>query len=253
MAFILKQLNALESTNSHLLDMFAAGEVAGNIAVSADYQSGGKGLGTNRWYSDHGLNLLFSFGWCPLDFHPSKQFLVTQAATLAILDSLKELYPKIKPVIKWPNDIWVGNQKLAGILVSNIIEGNKLIFSVIGIGVNVNQTIFPAELPNPVSLKSLLNMDLDRVYLLNSMLQHIDVGLMQIENNSSTLERNEKYLKNLMLLNTWQPYVIHDTLTEACIRSVNEFGQLMLEHKTGEIIAYGLKEVKFVIAGNDFE
>lgn len=247
MKFVIKKLTTVSSTNTLLSDMYSAGEEVCNIAVCADYQTGGKGLGVNRWFSDPALNLLFSLGCCPINLHPSRQFLITKVVALAITDSVSFLCPDVVPQIKWPNDIWVGYRKLAGILISNIVEGNSLTLSIIGVGINVQQTEFPTDLPNPVSLQLLTDTLPDRMHLLNEILIRIEDGLSGLENETLNKQLHENYLKALMGLNQWQQYVIHDTLTEACIRGVDEYGQLIMEHRTGKVITYGLKEVKFVL------
>lgn len=247
MKFVIKKLTTVSSTNTLLSDMYSAGEEVCNIVVCADYQTGGRGLGANHWISDPAMNLLFSLGWCPYNLHPSRQFLITKVVALAITDSVSFLCPDVAPRIKWPNDIWVGYRKLAGILISNIIEGNSLSLSIIGVGINVQQTEFPADLLNPVSLQLLTDAVPDRMQLLNEILIRIDDGLNGLENETLNNRLHENYLKSLMGLNQWQQYVIHDTLTESRIRGVNEYGQLIMEHRTGKVINYGLKEVKFVL------
>ena len=109
--------------------------------VSVDYQYAGKGQGDHQWHSRPGENLLMSLLLFPAFLSASDQFYLSRVASLALIDTLKTL--KLAPLIKWPNDILVNRRKLAGILIENGITGNKLSHSIIGIGMNLNQTEFP--------------------------------------------------------------------------------------------------------------
>lgn len=146
-------LDEADSTNNELRRLM---EGLDNMsAVVAKKQSNGRGQGTHTWYSSPCTNLTFSLcaKFKPGDLPASDILLITCATTLGIRDYL--LVKGIRPRIKWPNDIWVADRKICGILIENTLDGRFVKDSIIGIGLNVNETGWPEELPNPVSMKEL--------------------------------------------------------------------------------------------------
>ena len=118
--------------------------------VAVRCQTKGRGQRTNTWLSNPGENLTFSIALKNLDILPSEQIAISQITALSVVDFLN-LYG-IDAKIKLPNDIYVGNKKICGILIENSIRGSQISYSIIGIGINVNQTEFPSSLPNPTSI-----------------------------------------------------------------------------------------------------
>ena len=124
--------------------------------IAARSQTAGRGQGTHTWFASPGENLTFSIlyrfeGACALDV--SDVILITELTTLALRDYL--LGHGVQARIKWPNDIWVGERKICGILIENRLDGSAVRESITGIGLNLNETGWPPELPNPVSLHEL--------------------------------------------------------------------------------------------------
>mgnify|MGYP006319534597 FL=1 len=117
---------------------------------SAEYQSAGKGQRGNKWESAEGENLTFTILLRPIGLQANRQFAVFQIASLAVVDYLKKR--GVRATIKWPNDIYVGEKKICGMLIENFLSGDKLAESIVGIGININQIDFPPEIPNPTSL-----------------------------------------------------------------------------------------------------
>ena len=130
-----------------------------NLSIIAAFeQTKGRGQGDHSWYSSPYTNLTFSMllrfpeqGGFSLD--SSDMLLITQISTLGIVDYLSE--KGVNARIKWPNDIWVGDKKICGILIENILDGRQIRESIVGIGLNLNEENWPSELPNPVSLHEL--------------------------------------------------------------------------------------------------
>ena len=147
----------LESTDSTNYALRARLDGLDNLSIiAAKAQTAGRGQGMHTWYATPGRNLTFSilyrFGEaCPLV--AADAILITQVTTLALRDYL--LAHGVEARIKWPNDIWVGDRKICGILIENKLEGASIRESIVGIGLNLNETGWPAELPNPVSLGEL--------------------------------------------------------------------------------------------------
>ena len=149
-------VESTESTNSELRRRI--GELDNLSVIAAREQTAGRGQGDHSWFSSPAANLTFSilfrFGeGFPVTLGSSDAVLVTQITTLAIRDHL--LSRGIGSRIKWPNDIWTGDRKICGILIENSSMGGMVTSSIAGIGLNVNETGWPAGLPNPVSMREL--------------------------------------------------------------------------------------------------
>ena len=146
-----------KSTNSELRRRI---DSLDNLSViAAAEQTAGRGQGDHSWFSSPRTNLTFSmllrFGpGFPVTLGASEAVTVTHIAALAVRDYL--LTKGIDSRIKWPNDIWVGDRKICGMLIENSSCAGRLVSSITGIGLNVNESSWPAELPNPVSMKELL-------------------------------------------------------------------------------------------------
>ena len=150
----------LESTDSTNLELRRRLGQSGNLTViAAEMQSAGRGQGEHTWHSAPGQNLTFSILLRHRCLKASDALAVTSIMALGIRDYLQA--KGIEPWIKWPNDIWVGEKKICGILVENSIHSGMIEFSIVGVGLDLNQTDWPAELPNPVSLKDLTGRQYD--------------------------------------------------------------------------------------------
>ena len=122
-----------------------------NLSVIAvRCQTKGRGQRTNTWLSNPNENLTFSIVLKDLKILPSEQIAISQITALSVVDYLAR--HGISAKIKLPNDIYVGTKKICGILIEHSIRSNKIMWSIIGIGINVNQTVFPSSLPNPTSI-----------------------------------------------------------------------------------------------------
>jgi len=147
-------LETADSTNHVLRERMA--ELDNLSVIAAREQTAGRGQGTHTWFSTPGENLTFSilyrFGAVGT-LAASDALLITQVTTLALRDYL--LGHGVQARIKWPNDIWVEDRKICGILIENILEEGSLRESIVGIGLNLNESGWPEELPNPVSLYEL--------------------------------------------------------------------------------------------------
>ena len=134
-------LEQIDSTNAYLQRQQSEADIH-NCVVSTDEQTAGKGMGSNGWESEVGKNLTFSLA-LDVSFLPAeRQFLLSEAVALGLIQALDDLLPDEKLHIKWPNDIFYENHKLAGILINSTIKANRMDVSIIGIGLNVNQMQF---------------------------------------------------------------------------------------------------------------
>ena len=155
------RFKTLDSTNLYLQNLLNKGENIDNHIIVAEFQSSGKGQGRNVWHSEDGKNLLFSIALDMSFLKAEDQFLLTQMISASMINVLKNYLPEESLFIKWPNDIYFKDSKIAGILIKNEIKGMMLGTSIIGIGLNVNQTTFDDNLPNPISMKMITGKDYD--------------------------------------------------------------------------------------------
>ena len=238
------RLTETESTNSHAIKMIAKNRSTESCAVVANYQTNGKGLGANFWESERDKNLTFSIVLHP-DFAADQQFFLNKAISLGIRDFLQSEMSISEIAIKWPNDIYVSDKKICGILIQNSLVGTSFDYSVVGIGLNVNQTRFLSDAPNPVSMKMITGIEYNLDDLLTKLLQSINKWYGRVKTEPQKVEA--AYKKALYRLMEWHDYEIKGSRIGAKITGTNEYGQLLIETDAGPIIICDLKEVKFLL------
>lgn len=236
----------LESTNLKILEDYTAGSLQINTVYVADYQHSGRGIDQNVWQSEEGKNLLFSIAVKPENLHPSQQFMLTKAISLAVTDSLALYFDSELLKIKWPNDIYYQNKKLGGMLITHIINGNTIELSVIGIGINVNQNDFPKDLPNPISMTQITHKEISLTSLLENILLSVEDRLNQLKEVDLHHFISFEYLSRLFRLETWTQFKYRGEIVEARILGVNGYGQLLLEKREGIQVQCDLKEIEFL-------
>lgn len=237
----------IDSVYKKMQDDLSEGKPILNKVYYADFQNDGIGLSTNKWHSERAKNLLVGLAIEPENLHPSQQFMLTKAISLAMIDALAEYLAIDNLKIKWPNDIYYNNLKLAGILISNTIIANEYNLAIIGIGLNVNQVNFPKEIPNPVSLAQITHKEYELNEILNNVLSSISDRLVQLKETDLHHFISFEYLSKLFLLETWQHYRYKGDVCLARILGVNDYGQLILECEGNIIHHCDLKEVEFIL------
>ncbi|MCY1720363.1 biotin--[acetyl-CoA-carboxylase] ligase [Prolixibacteraceae bacterium Z1-6] len=236
-------LNEVDSTNNYAKQLIADKAGEGTV-VLAHYQNSGKGQQGNFWESEAGKNLLFSLILYPGFLDAAKQFYISKAVSLALVQVVKKEISDVH--IKWPNDIYVGNKKIGGILIENTIKGSKLDSAIIGIGLNLNQENFISGAPNPVSLKQLTGKEYNAKEVLKDFLIRFNDLMGELQNGFfETIEKN--YLAGLFRYNEWSLFRKDGKEFTARIAGIGEFGQLQLEKRSGDVEAFLFKEVEFVI------
>lgn len=234
----------LTSTNSHAIRLLDTERPVEGTIISTAHQTAGRGQPGNKWESEAGKNLLFSVILYPSMIRPVEQFIISMALSLGIHDFLKDKIQKC--TIKWPNDIYAGNDKIAGILIENSLTGPKISYSVAGIGLNVNQTRFLSSAPNPVSMKLITGIDYDTELCLQELARSLDKRYDMLKEGEFRLIKND-YLSSLYRYGEWSRFKDGYGLFEARITSVLDDGKLILENrqKTGK--GYYFKEIEFII------
>ncbi len=212
--------------------------------VLADFQTAGRGQRGHEWHSRKGENLTFSVVLEPTFVPIAEQFAVSEVVALSLVDMLAEY--GIEARIKWTNDIYVGDRKLVGILIEHSLAAATLRRTIVGIGINVNQTEFDASLPNPVSMAQLLGRELNAEEVLQRFLVHLQRNYEVLREMQNSL--HQRYNELLYRLGEFHTYALpNGERFEAKILGTAPSGALRLENEAGEIKDYLFKEVEFII------
>jgi BirA family biotin operon repressor/biotin-[acetyl-CoA-carboxylase] ligase len=233
------------STNSYAIELLSKERPEEVCVIITDHQTKGKGTDTNIWESEMGKNLTFSIILYPI-IAADQQFILNKAISLGIYDFLVALLPGHKVSIKWPNDLYIEEKKACGILIQNSIIGNKLDYMVVGIGLNVNQSYFRGDAPNPVSLKMVTGAEYNLAELLQKLLHSI-FERYSYTSPETTKKVESDYQKALYRLEEWHEYLVTEKKVFAKITGTTAYGQLVLENESGVKIICDLKEVKFIL------
>ena len=233
----------LTSTNTYSLSLLRNETPSEGTIVYTNYQTGGRGQTGNVWESEDGKNLLFSIILYPFSIKPPDQFIISKVISLGICDFLKEFTSKV--TIKWPNDIYVGNDKIAGILIENLLMNGKIESCVAGIGININQEIFRSDAPNPVSLTLLTGETYQLTYCLKKLAANLDLRYKQLINGKFS-KINSDYISNLYRLGEWHNYRNSDKIFTGRIVSITTTGMLQIEEQNGLIHDYSFRDVDFI-------
>lgn len=213
------------------------------MAVATFHQTAGRGQRGNTWLSEPGMNIHYSLLFKPENLPANNQFILSEAVSLVARNLLGEQVDEV--VIKWPNDLYRKGQKMGGILIENQLKGGLVEHSIIGIGLNINQTVFPAFQPQASSLALVSGQTFDLEALVNRLHQQLCKSL-----NEFSLEKAEDiqryYLNNLYRRDGFHTFTDSEGIFKAKIRGVKPQGDLLLEREDGTVKAYGFKEVSFL-------
>lgn len=231
----------LSSTNDEAFDpRYGEGDV-----VWAGQQTAGRGQRGHKWLGGEGENLMFTAIFEPRFLPPVRQFLFSEAVALAIVDAMREW--GIEAKIKWTNDIYVGDSKLAGILIEHRLVRGELARSIAGIGLNVNQTVFDNSLPNPVSMAQISGRQFDCREVLDSVVEKLQQRYMQLRQGEAGALQ-EEYHNTLYRLDEQHWFALPDGNSfRGTIRGVEASGALLVEEEEGAVGSYMFKEIEFVL------
>lgn len=229
-------LDETDSTNRWLREH---GSEYDDVVVWTDYQTAGRGCGSNSWESERGQNLLFSLLIHPRQMPATRQFRISMMTANSISKVVSKYAGNVS--IKWPNDIYVLDSKICGVLIQNTLQGSTVKDSIIGVGLNVNQLRFLSDAPNPVSLANLTGRTFDTESLLHELLETFHSEQADFEGVRS------RYLSQLYRRTGFHRY--RDELGEfmAELVTVEDDGHLMLRQADGSTRRYAFKEVQYVI------
>lgn len=239
-------LDSTPSTNAYILDLLKSSRPGEGLLVIADTQSAGRGLEDNSWESEPGKNLTISVLLYPRFLPPDKQSILSMAIALGVYDLVHSKVNSQPVSIKWPNDIYIGDRKVCGMLIQNSVLGSVFENSVAGIGLNVNQEKFLSDAPNPVSIKMVTGREFSLGETLDQLCRWLDSRYSQLRMGDRK-GITEEYLSLMYRLNEWHIYEIRGIAAEAKIVGVNLYGHLQLEERNGSRWECDVKEVKFLI------
>jgi BirA family biotin operon repressor/biotin-[acetyl-CoA-carboxylase] ligase len=238
---------SVNSTNEYALELFRNNKITndGTIVVTHN-QTKGKGLDNNSWESEPGKNLTFSVCLFPHFLPVERQFELNKAMSLGIYDFVRDRVPNEKITIKWPNDIYINNEKVAGILINNTIKGNILDFTVAGFGININQAKFISDAPNPVSFIKYRDKKSTLDECLNLVCKKLDTRYEQLKANQFA-QLDSDYLESLYRFNENHTFKYEGIIIDARITGISNFGHLQLDTKDGRKLECDLKDIAFII------
>ena len=224
--------------------------------IRTDFQTAGRGQAGNSWESEEGKNLLFSTLLRYQGILASQQWRLSMLVAVALWDTLAKHLPQDKLSIKWPNDIYYGDKKLVGILIENSLSGAYVGYTIVGIGINVNQTQWFSKAPNPISMQEITGLEYDVEALLNEW-----ISSMKSWEIASTEDIRAAYMQRLYRRHGWHEYIEREVSTQptaiaqkgiegafsAEILTVTEQGELVLRLQNNEEKKYHFKQIRFVV------
>ncbi|MBR1793174.1 MAG: biotin--[Bacteroidales bacterium] len=238
------RFDSLESTNKYceLLDLSKTEEFTTIWAVS---QTAGVGQRGNRWESTPGQNLTFSVVLHPMFLPASRQFLLTQMLSLAIVDFLRQMLTSSQVFIKWPNDIYVGTRKICGILTETHIANGHIASAICGVGLNVNQQSFSNDIPNPTSMALVAGRSYPLETALQNLLECMERRYRELRDDAQNGLQHD-YLSLLLNRGTAARYQYQGHEINAIIQDVDDYGRLRLTDSQQQEIVCDIKEIQFI-------
>ena len=238
------ELISVDSTNNYALDLLKTSYAKDGTLVFAHEQTNGRGQRGNQWISAPNVNLTFSLIVFP-KLSLNEQFYLTKMTSVSLIQLIHEFSGSEEAQIKWPNDIYIGNQKVGGILIENSIKGSLIASSVIGIGLNVNQTLFSKDTPQAASLQSIYQRSFDLQLLLNRACELIEANYLNvIAGNVETI--NSMYFNFLYCLNKWRRFENEEGVFKGMIVGVSEDGKLQLINEENALMEFTFKSVSLL-------
>lgn len=237
------QFPALHSTNEYALELLSKSTPPEGTAISTPDQYAGRGQIGSKWESEPGKNIALSVILYPGFLAVRDQFQLNIAISLAVDDFISKYVPA-GVAIKWPNDIYVYHNKIAGILIQNTLQGSFFQSCVVGIGININQENFSKDIPHPTSLC----IETRQTYPLNDLIavlcQCIEYRYLSLKSGNSEKQR-EEYLR--LMYRYQEPCLfkaVDGTEFSGCITGISDTGKLLIEGNAG-ISEYDIKEIKY--------
>ncbi len=259
------ELESIDSTNAYANKLLLHSPLEDGVVIWAHEQFAGRGQHDHIWVSETGKNLTFTVIFRPAFLAPDRQFLLNKVVALAVIDFLgtsldnntaigpareesqgipRIIQPSLS--IKWPNDIYVGDLKIGGILIEHKIMGYILETSLAGIGVNINQTHFTPDIPNPGSLIQFLHREILLKDALLMVCRCLD-RRYNILKESGPESLDFDFNQHLLGFGKWRKFTCLEDTFEGKILGVNSLGQLLIETRTGKTLQFNHREVEYIL------
>lgn len=241
-------LDECVSTNTQVTEYPLSEE---GVIVAVRCQTGGRGQKGNSWEAQPGKNLTFSAMWKPRGIAAREQFSISEAVALAVVDFLEDA--GINAKVKWPNDIYVDDRKICGILIEHSVMGTEISRTIAGVGINVNQREFLSGAPNPVSMASIAGTEFPTERLLEDFEMKLRRRLSQISGSEGRIMIHDEFQSRMWRFDgSAYPFRIRESGESypGIVRGVEPMGFLHVENAdTGETCRYAFKEVEFLLSG----
>lgn len=238
---VLEHFKELSSTNEIALRRLASGDAEEGMVISTDYQTAGRGQWGSQWVSQSSENLLLSVILRPVFLEVTQQFQLTKMASLGVSRTVQSF--GLPAQIKWPNDIMVEGKKIAGILIQNIIQAGKIEATVMGIGLNVNQSEFP-QIPNATSMWLENGEKLDLATIRSRLFTSLDKYYLLLKSVKNDMD--EEYQSQLYRLGERSRFLIADHSDYyGKIVGVSKEGKLLIADDSGHIKTFEMKEIVY--------
>jgi len=218
------ELDSVDSTNNYAMARIHAGMASDGLVCLARHQWAGKGQRGKVWQDEPGQNLIMSLVIEPRNLILSQQFLFSASVSLGIWDLVKN-HTSGNWYIKWPNDILWNDRKAAGILIETVVQGENWLFAVVGVGINLNQELFPDNLPHAVSLKQISSSEYSPVQVARELVLSIQSRISQLREDPVNILR--EYNRVLYKVNLPVGLRKKQELIIATLHGVDEAGLLL--------------------------
>ncbi len=237
------ELIEVSSTNNYAIDKIQANLAVHGTTFFAHSQTAGRGQRGKKWMTEPCNNIILSSIINTSSLSLQQQFSFSVAIALGCADFFAS-YAGVETSIKWPNDIYWRDRKAAGLLIENTIRGHQWQWSVVGIGVNINQTSFDPTLKNPVSLKQITGITFNPVALAKELCNFLEFRFQELLNGKQNFQL-ESYNNRLFKKNERVKLKKENVIHECIISGVNQFGELIVEGIHQESFAFG--EVEWIL------
>ena len=239
------RLSRVASTNNYARELVRDKLPIEGTVIIAKEQTEGRGQRSNTWVTEPKKNLTCSYILKPVFLAAKNQFMLSAAVALAIFDTISEFLPENHVKIKWPNDLLVDGKKIAGILIENSLRGSSLETSIVGVGLNINQTDFPKGL-NVTSLKSITREELKIDEVLNALNSHLEKQYLRLRQGDLPSILSELN-RNLFGFEETRTLKINGKEEAVTILGARPSGELQLQHQDGSNTLHQHHEIEWAL------
>ena len=240
---MIEKIPEVDSTNRYLAEEQSKRKFPSGFVVYAEKQTRGRGQAGNFWEAEKGKNLTFSVFFQPKNLQGNLAFAIAEIASLSVKYTLDRYIPEVS--VKWPNDVYYRDKKIAGILIENVFMSGIIEHSIIGIGININQMQFLSNAPNPVSLSQITGVTYEKTDILDEFVEIFTEQGRRLDNHCFD-EIHHGYLEAIYRKEGYHKYRDSCSDFDAKIHTVEPAGHLILERTDGRLSKYAFKEVAWL-------